>query len=102
MQTAAPLGRLHRHLVSFPDPPPPFRHFYLDKNGGTAEVDLGTRLTGILTCCGIIIAHREVILRSPRRVRSIAYLLLKRVVGKRQQNSLTSTMLYDGWAIFTC
>ena len=37
-------------LVSFPDPPPPFRRFYLDRgadlnrNGGTAEVGLGTRL----------------------------------------------------------
>ena len=32
----------------------------------------------------------------------IAYLLLKHVVGKRQQNSRTGTMLYDGWAVFAC
>ena len=56
----------------------------------------------ILSCCGIIRAHREVVLRSPGRMRNIAYLLLKRVVGKRQQNSRSGTMLYDGWAIFTC
>ena len=56
---------------------------------------------GILNCCGIIRAHREVVLRSPGRTRSMAYLLLRRVVGKRQQNSHISTMLYDGWAIST-
>ena len=32
----------------------------------------------------------------------IVYLLLKRVVGKRQQNSRTSMMLYNGWAVFAC
>ena len=35
------------YVVSFPDPPPPFRQFYLDRGadlnkiGGTAEVGLG-------------------------------------------------------------
>ena len=32
------------NIVSFPDPPPPFRQFYLNKIDRTAEVGLGTRL----------------------------------------------------------